>query len=130
LRLASAGCEQALSLQFKPLKSGRTAVQSCDIIAQSTEIGMPLLRKPLYQRTEGADEDRWRLAFDTDTNRLFVEHEKKRGDMRGCGYGTDTDEMDVAAFLNEPGQGRQQGQHELMQLLRTFFEDRNDAPRP
>jgi hypothetical protein len=86
---------------------------------------MSLLRKPLYQRTEGADEDRWRLAFDTDTNRLFVEHEKKRGDMRGSGYGTDTDEMDIAAFLNQRGQG----QHELMQLLSTLFEDCKDAPR-
>jgi hypothetical protein len=95
-------------------------------MAQSTETGMPLLRRPLYQRTEGADEDRWRLAFDTDTNRLFVEHEKTRGDMRGSGYGTYTDEMDVAAFLNERGQG----QHELMQLLGTLFEDRNNAPRP
>jgi hypothetical protein len=69
---------------------------------------------------------RWRLVFDTDTHRLFVEHEKKRGDMRGSGYGTNTDEMDVAAFLNERGQG----QHELMQLLGTVFEDRQDAPRP
>jgi len=46
--------------------------------------------------------------------------------MRGSGYGTHTDEMDVAAFLNERGQG----QHELMQLLSTLFEDRKDAPRP
>jgi len=87
---------------------------------------MPLLRRPLYQRAEGADEDRWRLAFDTETKRLFVEHEKTRGDMRGSGYGTHADEMDVAAFLNERGQGR----HELMQLLSTLFEDRKDAPRP
>jgi hypothetical protein len=87
---------------------------------------MPLLRKPLYQRSEGADEDRWRLAFDTDTNRLFVEHEKTRGDTRGPGYGTDIDELDVAAFLREPDQG----EHELVQLLGTLFEDRKDAARP
>ncbi len=85
---------------------------------------MPLLRKPLYQRSEGADEDRWRLVFDTDTNRLFVEHEKTRGDTRGSGYGINTDEMDVAAFLSEHGQGQQ----ELMRLLRTLFEDRKEAP--
>jgi hypothetical protein len=89
-------------------------------LAQSTEIGMPLLRKPLYQRSEGSDEDRWRLVFDTD------EHEKMRGDMRGSGYGTDIDEVDVAAFLNERGQG----QHELVRLLGTLFEDRKDAARP
>jgi hypothetical protein len=87
---------------------------------------MPLLRKPLYQRSEGTDEDRWRLAFDTDTNRLFVEHEKKRGDMRGSGYGTDIDELDVAAFLNKRGQG----QRELVQLLGTLFEDGKESARP
>ena len=86
---------------------------------------MPLLRKPLYQRSEGADEDRWRLAFDTDTHRLFVEHEKTRGDMHGSGYGTDIDEIDIAAFLNQPGQG----QRELAQLLGTLFED-HEAARP
>ena len=90
------------------------------------EIGMPLLKRPLYQRSEGADEDRWRLVFDTDANRLFVEHEQRRGDMRGSGYGARTDEMDVAAFLREPGQGR----YELAQLLGTLFEDRTDPPRP
>jgi hypothetical protein len=80
---------------------------------------MPHLRRPLYQRSEGADEDRWRLVFDTDTNRLFVEHEKQRGDMRGSGYGISTDEIDLAAFLNESGPGQRQ----LVQLLRTLFED-------
>jgi hypothetical protein len=83
------------------------------------EIRMPQLRRSLYQRTEGADEDRWRLVFDTDTNRLFVEHEKQRGDMRGSGCGTDTDEIDVAAFLTEHGHG----QRELAQLLGTLFEE-------
>jgi hypothetical protein len=58
---------------------------------------MPQLRKPLYQRSEGADEDCWRLVFDTDSSRLFVEHESIRGDMRGSGYATDTDEINAAA---------------------------------
>jgi hypothetical protein len=87
---------------------------------------MPLLRKSLYQRAEGADEDRWCLVFDTDANRLFVEHEEKRGDMRGAGYGVHTDEMDVAAYLNERGQGQQ----ELVRLLGALFADRADSPRP
>jgi hypothetical protein len=80
---------------------------------------MPLLRKPLYQRSEGRDEDRWRLAFDTDTRRLFVEHEQTRGDTRGSGYSTNTDEIDVADFLRESGEG----QRELAQLLATLFEE-------
>ncbi|SDS88313.1 hypothetical protein [Bradyrhizobium canariense] len=84
---------------------------------------MAVLRRHLYQRTEGADEDRWRLVFDTDINRLFVEHEETRGDMRGAGYSTHTDEMDLAAFLGEHGQG----QSELLQLLGALFDDRNSA---
>jgi hypothetical protein len=86
---------------------------------------MPLLRRPLYQHSEGADEDRWRLVFDTDANRLFVEHEAKRGDMRGSGYATSTDDMDIASFLNE----RSPGQHELVQLIGTLFEERQAAAR-
>jgi hypothetical protein len=84
------------------------------------EIGMSLLRRQLYQRSEGTDEDRWRLVFDTDANRLFVEHEEKRGDMRGPGYGVNTDEIDIDAFLNEPGHG----QRELRRLLGSLFEER------
>jgi hypothetical protein len=84
---------------------------------------MPLLRKPLYQRAEGADEDRWCLVFDTDANRLFVEHEETRGDMRGAGYGIHTDELEIAAFLAEYGQGQQ----ELVRLLGGLFRERADA---
>jgi hypothetical protein len=84
---------------------------------------MPLLRKPLYQRSEGRDEDRWRLAFDTDTRRLFIEHETTRGDMRGSGYSTNTDEIDVADFLRESGEGPR----ELVRLLGVIFEDCGEA---
>jgi hypothetical protein len=84
---------------------------------------MPLLRKPLYQISDGPDEDRWRLAFDTDTRRLFVEHEKTRGDMRGFGYSTETDELEVTDYLSENGQDQDQGQHELVRLLGALFEE-------
>jgi hypothetical protein len=84
---------------------------------------MPLLRKPLYQRAEGADEDRWCLVFDTDASRLFVEHEEIRGDMRGAGYSIHTDELEVAAFLAEHGQGQQ----ELVRLLGGLFKEHADA---
>ncbi|MCA6106662.1 hypothetical protein [Bradyrhizobium cenepequi] len=80
---------------------------------------MSLLRRPLYQRSEGADEDRWRLAFDTETSRLFVEHEKKRGDFRGTGYAVETDEIKLAEFLKQPSEAREQ----LMTLLETLFAD-------
>jgi hypothetical protein len=88
------------------------------------EVGMSVLRRPLYQRNEGADEDVWRLVFDTDTHRLFVEHEQTRGDTRGFGYATSTDEIDLAAFLSEQGHGQQ----ELVRLLRDLFEGQ-DAER-
>jgi hypothetical protein len=87
------------------------------------EIVMPLLRRPLYQRSEGADEDCWRLVFDTDARRLFVEHEEKRGDLRGAGYGIHTDEMEIAAFLAEYGPGQQ----ELVRLIGALFEDGGEA---
>jgi hypothetical protein len=86
---------------------------------------MPVLRRPLYQRSEGVDEDRWGLVFDADANRLFVEHDSKRDDMRGSGYGINTEEIDLAAFLVETGQA----QHELTALLNTLFEGRDDAPQ-
>ena len=84
---------------------------------------MPLLRRPLYQRSEGGDEDRWLLVFDTDARRLFIEHEEKRGDMRGAGYGIHTDEMEIAAVLAEHGHGQQ----ELVRLIGVLFEDGGEA---
>jgi hypothetical protein len=87
---------------------------------------MRVLRRPLYQRSEGADEDRWCLVFDADANRLFVEHESKRGDMRGSGYSIKTEEIDLAAFLSETSEG----QHQLAKLLNSLFEERKEAVRP
>jgi hypothetical protein len=86
---------------------------------------MPLLRKPLYQRNEGGDDDRWRLAFDTDTRRLFVEHEQTRGDMRGYGYATTIDEINLDTFLRDEGDA----QRELVHLLGALFMDQ-DEPVP
>jgi len=93
---------------------------------EQRKIDMPVLRRPLYQRSEGVDEDRWGLVFDTDANKLFVEHESTRGDMRGSGYGSNTEEIDLAAFLRESGQA----QHELTALLNTLFDGRKDAAQP
>ena len=92
---------------------------------------MPLLTKPLYQRSEGPDEDRWRLVFDTDARRLFVEHEATRGDMRGFGYSTVVDEIDLAAYLGGCGEDQyaqnqsEPGRQELVRLLGSLFDDRN-----
>lgn len=89
---------------------------------------MPRLTRPLYQRNDGPDEDRWRLAFDTETRRLFVEHEKTRGDMRGRGYSIETDELEIADYLGENGQDQDHGQQELARLLGALFaEEHADA---
>jgi hypothetical protein len=85
---------------------------------------MPRLTKPLYQINDGRDEDRWRLVFDSDTRRLFVEHEKTRGDTRGRGYSIETDELEIADYLAEKGPGA----HELARLLGALFaEEHADA---
>jgi hypothetical protein len=95
---------------------------------QSTEIAMPQLRKPLHQRSESADEHRWCLVFDTDAVSLFVEHEIRRGDMRGAGYSVTTEEIELAAFPSERGQGEHAPvRHELVRLLGALFEDRKEA---
>ena len=84
---------------------------------------MPMLVKPLYQRSEGRDEERWCLVFDTDAARLFIEHEQVSGDMRGPGYATTVDEIDVAEFLSKRGPGHQ----ELVRLLGRMFEDQRES---
>src|SRR5438045_2991143 len=105
----------------------RTPVRTRDRLElEQRKTTMPVLRRPIYQRSEGADEDRWGLVFDTDANRLFVEHESKRGDMRGSGYSIKTEEIDLAPFLSESSEG----QHELAQLLNILFEYRKEARRP
>jgi hypothetical protein len=82
---------------------------------------MALLRRPLYQISNSRDEDRWRLVFDTETRRLFVEHEKTRGDMRGRGYSIETDELELADYLANSGQDQDHGQEELARLLGALF---------
>ena len=80
---------------------------------------MPRLTKPLYQRNDGRDEDRWLVVFDTDARRLFVEHENIRGDMRGRGYSIETGEIELADYFGENGPG----QLELVRLLGALFEE-------
>jgi hypothetical protein len=50
------------------LVAWRLAVKS-QIQTETAPNRMMLLRRPPYQRTEGADDDRWLLVFDTDANR-------------------------------------------------------------
>jgi hypothetical protein len=90
------------------------------------DIHMSRLTRPLYRRSEGADDDRWLLVLDTDASRLYVEHVTTRGDMRGPRYATRTSEIEIGAFLSESGPG----QDALLKLLAGLLEDRTGpAPR-
>jgi hypothetical protein len=85
---------------------------------------MPLMKRELARRATGPvsnDEDWWRLVFDTDAGRLYVEHEWAYADVRrgGPGY-SGVAGVDVAEFLNEGGRGA--SHRELLRLISTLFE--------
>ena len=90
---------------------------------------MALLKRELHRTAKGPvmnDQDWWRLVFDTDANRLYVEHEWHHTDVRGRG---ETDqgrsEMDVGAFLSRFGAGPEH--RELVRLLSGLFGDKTGA---
>ena len=90
---------------------------------------MPLLKRELHRIAKGPGmngEDQWRLVFDTDAKRLYVEHEWHHTDLRGGGSASSKgrSQMDIGSFL---GQLRQGPAHwELQRLLSGLFEG---APR-
>ena len=108
--------EQPAGLRYDPPKRPAASMPRSP---QHSETNMARLTKPLYQINDGRDEDRWRLVFDTETRRLFVEHEMTRGDMRGRGYSIETDELELAEYFSEDGPG----QHELVRLLGALFQE-------
>ena len=88
---------------------------------------MPLMKRELARRTTGPvsnDEDWWRLVFDTDAGRLYVEHEwtsleRRQGEAEGR-----TGAMDIAEYLMQSGQTA--GHRELWRLLQTLFKETRD----
>ena len=89
---------------------------------------MPLLKRELHRNAKGPvmnDEDWWRLVFDTETGRLYVEHEWDHVDVRGGAADKGRGEVSVRAFLREPGQGP--AHRELRRLLSGVFGDKLDA---
>lgn len=85
---------------------------------------MALLKRELHRTARGPvmnDEDWWRLVFDTDTKRLYVEHEWAHMDVRKGGQAENgVAEIEIASFLSEASQGR--AQQELLRLLTRLFE--------
>ena len=90
---------------------------------------MPLLKRDLHRTAKGpviSGEDRWRLVFDTDAKRLYVEHVWEHVDVRrGVATSKGRAEVDVGSFLKQPGQGP--AQRELLRLLSGLFGDKPDA---
>jgi hypothetical protein len=97
---------------------------------------MPLLNRELHKTVRGpmgCNEDWWRLVFDTEGKRLYVEHEWAYLDVRVRGARPDdgTTEMDIAEFLGRSGQelkrGEDQAQKELVRLLSELTQGRSNA---
>jgi hypothetical protein len=90
---------------------------------------MAFLKRELHRQVKGPEVtelDFWNLVFDTDTKRLYVEHESTHLDSRIRGavdYRTDI--MDIAAYLTQGGQTA--GHRELWRLLRGIFKEQFES---
>ncbi|MFG3593654.1 hypothetical protein [Bradyrhizobium sp. RDI18] len=86
---------------------------------------MAFLKRELHRQVKGpeiTELDFWNLVFDTDTKRLYVEHEWSYLDSRIRGVADyRTDVMDIAEYLTQGGQTA--GHRELWRLLRAMFKE-------
>jgi len=91
---------------------------------------MALLRRELHRTAKGPvanDEDTWSLVFDTDTKRLYVEHEWQHVDVRRGGASDNgTEQIEISEYLLQGGQTA--GHRELWRLIRILFNEPN-APQ-
>jgi hypothetical protein len=88
---------------------------------------MALLKRELHRQLEGPQftrNDLWVLVFDTDTKRLYVEHEWNSLETPEGQAERRTDAMDIAEYLTHGGQTA--GHRELWRLLQTLFEETRD----
>ncbi|WP_336491617.1 hypothetical protein [Methylobacterium nigriterrae] len=86
---------------------------------------MALLIRELQRTAKGAvtnDEDWWRLVFDTDTKRLYVEHEWQHTEGPEAGRPSQgKEQIEIADYLTQAGQTA--GHRELWQLIQTLFRE-------
>jgi hypothetical protein len=91
---------------------------------------MALLKRELHKASRSPvlnDEDQWHLVFDTDSKRLYVEHQWAHVDVRGPTVAdSGTAQLDIAEYLNQGGQTA--GHRELWRLLKALFQEQADAP--
>ena len=86
---------------------------------------MALLTRELRRAATGPvanDEDWWRLVFDTDTKRLYIEHEWQHTDVREPGHsGHEKAQIEIHEYLTQAGQTA--GHRELWRLIRMLFHE-------
>jgi GH35 family endo-1,4-beta-xylanase len=84
---------------------------------------MAKLTRPLHERVRGdhiENEDWWRLVFDTEAKRLYIEHEWSHADVwRAARSNNGTAEFDINAF---PAEGEAPAQAELLRIIESLFE--------
>lgn len=76
---------------------------------------MSIEARTLYQSSNG---DRWRLARDTHTGRVFIQHEAN------LSSGGRVSEIEIGAFLSTGGRGPEH--QELLRLIGSLVEERSD----
>ena len=85
---------------------------------------MALLKRILHNRSKGSmnqDEDWWRIVFDTESKRLYVEHEWEHLDPYKGGNGDcGTREFEISDFLL--GDQRVDAKAELETIISSMFE--------
>jgi hypothetical protein len=86
---------------------------------------MALLRRELHRTAKGPvanNEDTWSLVFDTDTKRLYVEHEWQHVDVRrGGASDKGTEQIEISEYLLQGGQTA--GHRELWRLIKILFDE-------
>ncbi|WP_336491711.1 hypothetical protein [Methylobacterium nigriterrae] len=84
---------------------------------------MALLIRELQRSTKGAvasEEDWWRLVFNTDTKRRYVEHAWRHSEAREAGRsGQGTEQIEIPDYLTQAGQTA--GHRELWRLIQALF---------
>lgn len=88
---------------------------------------MAKLTRQLDERIRGDDsenKDWWRLVFDTEAKRFYIEHEWSHTDAwRAARSNTGTVEFDINGFLAE---GDETAQAELLRIIESLFENQGD----
>ena len=91
---------------------------------------MAQLTRLLHERVKGTHKENkewWRLAFDTEARRLYIEHEWSHADVwRDSRSNSGIVEFEINTFLAD---GVEPAQGELMQVIESQFKKERRLPR-